>query len=84
MEKSGQPHAPAALLTRKEPPTVVCHFNEHAIRKRRRRQQQQQQQQLRNHVLLVMHFTPADRSLWQGAFCYDNCLQAKKNYDHAY
>jgi len=31
-----------------------------------------------------MHFTPADRSLWQGAFRYDNCLQAKENYDHAY
>jgi hypothetical protein len=31
-----------------------------------------------------MHFTAADRSLWQGAFRYDKCLQARKNYGHAY
>ena len=30
-----------------------------------------------------MHFTAADRSLWQGAFRYDKCPKAKKNYDHA-
>jgi hypothetical protein len=31
-----------------------------------------------------MHFTAADRSLWQGASRCDKCQQAKKNYDHAY
>jgi hypothetical protein len=58
--------------------SVACHFNDHAIR-----EQQQQQQPSCSYGLLEMYFTAADRSLWQGAFRYDKCLQAKKNYDHA-